>query len=260
MHMGRRANILRVLLPLACLGALGIWIASAQGGALVQVNGLRLKADGGFRPQRLPRNRFAPIEFQGYADIQSTTGKPPPELNEATLEFDRDGRLDTKGLPVCQASQIEALGTASARKACEGAIVGTGTIGLLLFSGGATFPAHAPLTLFNGPPSGGNPTVNAHVHIASPVNQTYVVPVTIERIHGEYAYRAHFDTPALSAGGVLTHVDAKIGRRFKSKGRELSYVSARCGDGIFRTHGNFVFSDGTVIDGAIEKACVPDSF
>ena len=86
------------------------------------------------------------------------------------------------------------------------------------------------------------------------------MPVTIERIHGEYAYRAHFDTPALSAGGVLTHVDAKISRRFKSGGRELSYVSARCRDGIFRTHGNFVFSDGTVIDGAIEKACVPENF
>jgi hypothetical protein len=261
MHMVRRGPILRALLPLVCLGMLAVWISGAGAkGALVQVNGLRLKADGGFKPQRLPRDHYAPIEFQGYADIRSLTGKPPPELTEATLEFDRDGRLQTKGLPVCAASRIEGLGTASARSTCKGAIVGTGTIGLTLFAEGVALPAHAPLTLFNGPPSGANPTVNAHVHIASPVDKTFVVPVTIERERGEYAYRAHFDTPALSAGGVLTHVDAKISRRFMYRGRERSYVSARCSDGILRTHGNFLFADGTVIDGAIEKACVPNNF
>ena len=117
-----------------------------------------------------------------------------------------------------------------------------------------------PLTLFNGPPSGGNPTVNAHVHIASPVNQTYVVPVVIEREQRRIPLPGQHSTcPASPVDGVLTHVDAKIGRRYKSGGRELSYVSARCGDGIFRTHGHFVFGDGTIIDGAIEKACVPDN-
>jgi hypothetical protein len=257
--MVRRRAVLRAVLPLACLGLLALW-AGAADGALVQVGNLVLRADGGFRPQRLPRNRYAPIEFQGYADIRSVTGGPPPELTEATLEFDRDGRLQTRGLPICGAERIAGLGTAAARSACKGAIVGTGTIGATLFIDGAAFPAHAPLTLFNGPPSGGNPTVNAHVHVGSPVNQTFVVPVTIERVHSEYAYRAHFDVPSLSGGGVLTHVDAKISRRYMYQGRERSYVSARCGDGIFRTHGDFVFADGTIIDGAIEKACVPDNF
>jgi len=257
--MVRRGHILRAVLPLACLGVLALWAGGADG-ALVQVGNLVLKADGGFRPQRLPRNHYAPIEFQGHADIHSVTGGLPPELTEAILEFDRDGRLQTRGLPVCGAERIESLGTAAARQACKGAIVGTGTIGAMLFFNGGAVPAHAPLTLFNGPPSGGNATVNAHVHIASPVNQTFVVPVTIERVHGEYAYRASFNVPSLSGGGVLTHVDAKIGRRYKSGGRELSYVSARCRDGILRTHGHFLFDDGTIIDGAIEKACVPDNF
>jgi hypothetical protein len=259
MHMVRRGHILAAVLALACVCALVPAIGGASG-AMVQVNGLQLRADGGFRPQRLPRVRFAPIEFQGHADIRSLTGKPPPQLLEAILEFDRDGRLQTKGLPVCPADRIAALGTAAARRACKGAIVGTGTIGLLLFVEGGTVPAHAPLTLFNGPRTNGNATVNAHVHIASPVSQTYVVPVTIERIHGEYSYRASFDVPALTAGGVLIHIEAKVARRYMYKGRELSYVSARCHHRIFRTHGHFLFSDGTVIDGAIEKACVPENF
>ena len=257
--MVRRGRILRIVLSLACLGLLALWAGGADG-ALVKVGNLILKADGGFKPQRLPRNSYAPIEFHGHADIHSTDGTSPPELVEAYLDFDRDGRLQTRGLPACHAGQIANVNTSVARRRCERAIVGTGSIGVtLLFEGGAV-PAHAPLTLFNGARVGGGFSVLAHVHIASPVNQTFVVPVLIKPRTGEYRYRARFDVPSLSGGGVLTHVDAKIGLRYRSHGAERSYVSARCRDGIFRTHGHFLFSDGTIIDGAIEKPCVPDTF
>jgi hypothetical protein len=257
--MGRRGRILRIVVSLACLGLLALWAGGADG-ALIKVGDLVLKADGGFRPQRLPRNSYAPIEFQGHADIHSTDGAPPPELVEAYLDFDRDGRLQIRGLPVCHAGQLANVTTPVARRRCEGAIVGTGSIGVtLLFEGGAV-PAHAPLTLFNSGGGGGSFSVLAHVHIASPVDQTFVVPISIQQRRGEYRYRASFDVPSLSGGGILTHVDAKIGRHYKSHGVELSYVSARCTDGIFRTHGHFLFSNGVIIDGAIEKPCVPDDF
>lgn len=257
--MARRRHILRVALPLACACLFALWMGGATG-AMVQVNGLQLVADGGFKPARLPANRFAPIEFQGHVELRSLRGGAPPELTEATLEFDREGRLRTKGLGVCPAEKIQGLGTATARRVCKSAEVGTGTIGILLFVNGGTVPANAPLTLFNGPRVGGNMTVNAHVHIASPVNETYVVPVILERIHGQYSYRAHFDVPELTAGGVLVHVEAKVGRRYVHKGREYSYVSARCRTHVFHTHGNFVFADGTVIDGEVQRACIPDNY
>jgi hypothetical protein len=257
--MFRRGQIARVGVALACIGMLATWTGGAQG-ALVKVGNLVLRAGGSFRPLRLPRNHYAPIEFQGHADIRNTAGGPPPELTEATLEFDHDGRIETRGLPVCPARRIAHLSTPAARRRCAGAIVGEGRIGAILFFEGAAFPAHAPLTLFNGPRSGRDLTVNAHVHVASPLNQTFVVPVTIATIRGEYRYRATFDIPSLSGGGVLTHVDARVGRRYKLHGQQRSYVSARCRDGIFRTHGDFVFDDGTVIDGAVENACVPDNF
>ncbi len=258
--MVRRGHIWRAVVILASAGLLALCVAGATAnGALVKVGNLVLKADGGFRPQRLPKNRYAPIEFQGHADIHSTSGGPPPELSEAILEFDHDGLLQTRGLATCPAERIANLGTAAARRRCADAIVGTGTIGATLFFEGISVPAHAPLTLFNGPPSEGNFVVNAHVHIASPVNQTYVVPVTIETERGEYRYRATFNVPSLSGGGVLTHVDAKVGRRYTYHGQERSYISARCRDGIFSTHGHFLFADGTIIDGAIEKGCVVEN-
>ena len=39
-----------------------------------------------------------------------------------------------------------------------------------------------------------------------------------------------------------------------------SYVSARCRTHVFHTHGNFVFADGTVIDGEVQRACIPDNY
>jgi hypothetical protein len=257
--MARRSRIMRVVLPIAALCLLSLWGGNSAGGALIQVGNLVLVADGGFRPQHLPRHAYAPIDFKGHADIHSVNGGTPPELVEAIIDFDRDGRLQTRGLPVCSESKIAHVRTPVARRRCESSLVGTGTIAMLLFlEGGGSVRAHAPLTLFNGPRRGGNLSVLAHTHVASPVNKTFVVPVTIEPRLGEYGYRARFDVPSLAGGGVLTHVDVAIGRRYKVGGHERSYASARCSDGIFRTHGHFTFSDGTIIDGAIEKPCVPD--
>ena len=62
--------------------------------------------------------------------------------------------------------------------------------------------------------------------------------------------------PPIAGGlGSLTHLDASIGKRYRSAGKERSYVSARCSDGILSTRGRFTFADGTVIDGSVEKAC-----
>ena len=51
---------------------------------------------------------------------------------------------------------------------------------------------------------------------------------------------------------MLTHVDVDVGRRYSFGGRKRSYTSARCSDGILRTHGRFSFSDGTIIDGSVK--------
>ena len=62
--------------------------------------------------------------------------------------------------------------------------------------------------------------------------------------------------PPIAAGrGSLVHLDVKVGKRYRYRGSERSYTSARCGDGIFRTRGRFTFADGTVIEGSVEKAC-----
>lgn len=236
--------------------ALAALLASGADAALVEVNNLILHADGGFRPRVLPRSRFAPIEFSGHVDVAAKDGGRPVPLDQAIVDFDRDGRLSVAGLPVCQPQRIAEASSEEARRACRGAIVGSGTIEALISLAGGPVPASSPLTIFNGPPLEGHPTVVIHARTTVPGTQTYAIVVPVERRPGAFRYRATLNLPPIAAGlGAITHIDVKIGRRYSADGRRRSYVSARCSDGILRTHGRFTFDDGTIIDGSVEKPC-----
>jgi hypothetical protein len=246
-----------VLRPLVLVGIAVLMVVSGAGAAMVRVGSVVLRTDGGFTPNVLPRRSYAPISFQGRADFESTGSGPPPALQTAALDFDRDGRLTTAGLAVCQPSSIEGTTPAEARRRCRAAMVGTGHVtAAVTLPGAAPVDVSSPLTLFNGPRQGGNPTVLAHAQTTVPSVETYVMVVPIERRSGPYGYRATFEVPPIAGGhGALTHIDMKIGRRYRAGGAERSYVSARCSDGILETHGRFTFADGTVIDGVVPRAC-----
>jgi hypothetical protein len=114
----------------------------------------------------------------------------------------------------------------------------------------------SPLSLFNGPRRDGVPTALAHARNTFPETETFVVVIPIEQRRGTYRYRTTFDIPEIAGGaGAITAVEAKVGRRYRAGGRERSYVSARCSDGILQTLGLASFADGTVISGSLFKPC-----
>ncbi|HET8956479.1 MAG TPA: hypothetical protein VFN18_12545 [Solirubrobacterales bacterium] len=248
-HPGLKRLALLSLLALAFLGG-------SAGGALVEVDNLVLRADGGFKPQSLPRHRFAPIDFQGHVDLSARDGGKPSPLKQALIDFDRDGRLSVAGLPTCSPEAIKDAGTEEARRVCKGAIVGTGHVEALVTTEAGDVPARAELTVFNGPRLGGLPTAVLHARTTVPAAQTYAIVVPIEKRRGGFRYRARIEIPPLAAGfGALTHIDVKIGRRYRAGGAQRSYVSARCSDNVLQTHGRFTFEDETVVDGLVEKYC-----
>jgi hypothetical protein len=251
MPLAKVARALVLALAIAALAA-----ASASGDeALLEVNDIVLRADAGFQPQTLPKRRFAPIDFEGHLEISGRRGGTP-QLLQALIDFDRDGRLSVAGLPTCAPESIAQQGTTEARQTCRGAIVGTGHIGAGIASPLGSLTERAPLTIFNGPALATGPSVVLHARTYLPAPETYAILVPIERLHGGFRYRARLELPPLAGGlGVLTHIDAKVGRRYKYKGQTRSYLSARCSDNVLQTHGYFLFADGTVIDGAIEKYC-----
>lgn len=248
---------------LVACGALAAGIPVVPGwaqGALVKVDNLILTADGGFTPHKLPRRAFAPIDFEGHANVRSVDGSIPAPLRQVTIDFDRDGRLSTRGLPTCDPALLQAATVEEARAICARAVVGTGHVeALIAREGQAPAPVRSALTLFNGPPQEGKPTVVLHARTTEPAEQILVVTIPIERRPGAFRYRATVVLPSIAAGrGALTHIDVDIGRRYRFGGRKRSYVSARCSDNVLSTHGYFVFGtepEATIISGAVEKPC-----
>lgn len=234
-----------------------VLFAGAANAALVKVGNLVLTTDGGFTPRSLPHSTYAPIDFKGHADLKAVDGGVPSPLQQLVLDFDRDGRLTPGGLPICQPESLQEATPQEARSRCPGAIVGTGHASALIGGEGQQpLVVSSPLTFFNGPRLAGKPTVIMHARITVPVVQSFVITIPIEKRPGIYRYRATVDLPPIAGGhGSLIHLDAAIGKRYRVGGKERSYIAARCGDGIFHTHGRFSFADGTIIDGSIDKAC-----
>ena len=119
-----------------------------------------------------------------------------PRLEQVVLDFDRDGRLSTKGLATCAPASIERLGVAAARQRCGKAIVGKGQVGALVLVEGRWLRVTGELTLFNGPRVSGQATVVAHAQ-----------PVSIP----ERNLRRHDPDPDACAANTAT------GRRSKSR-------------------------------------------
>jgi hypothetical protein len=252
----RRLAAALALLALACAGAgaiAGGAVAGSSGhGATIVYKDLVLHAEAAFQPERLPRSARAPIRFEGKLDLSSRSGAQPAALTEATIFFDRDGRLDVAGLPTCAASQVATLGSAAARQACAGAIVGKGTVEAEV----AGAQLVAPLTIFNGPPEAGHPTAILHAPFGAPADQIFAIPVPIERIPGPYGYRVTLRVPPLAAGlGSLTRIQVALGREYRAAGVRRSYISARCSNNLLHVRGRFAFAEGTVVDGNLEKYC-----
>lgn len=245
----RRAALLSLIAATA--------LAGTATGALVEVDNIVLRADGGFKPQSLPRHEFAPIDFQGHLDIAAKSGGRPSPLRQALIDFDHDGRLSVTGLPTCAPESIAAASSEEARATCRNALVGTGNVEALVSLPNGTVRASSPLTIFNGPRLGGLPTAVLHARLdAAGMAETYAILVPIEKRRGDFRYRARLDVPPIAGGaGAITHVDVKIGRRYRAGGRQRSYASARCSDNILQTHGRFSFEDGTIVDGLVEKFC-----
>jgi hypothetical protein len=220
---------------------------------------LSLTADGGFTPRMLPRDSYSPIGFKGYVNMKSVDGSVPPALQRAVVEFDRDGRLSTRGLARCDPSLLEEATPREARERCPRAIVGTGHVGALIATeSGPPVYAGSLLTIFNGPRQEGHATAIFHARTTAPAVQNFVITVPIERRPGPFRYRATVDIPPIAAGrGSLTHLDVDIDRRYRFQGSRRSYVSARCRHNVLSTYGRFTFAGEIFLAGSVEKTCNP---
>lgn len=258
--MGRRpirtAAILAAVLALVGIGS--ALAAKKVTKVHLVVGNIVVDGEGGFTPTALPKNVDAPITLWGRGKIDTVDGNYPPVLKTIEFEFDKHGSVDTLGLPKCSKSRLVATTVPQARKLCPGSIVGTGFgKAVVLFPEQGPIKASSPITLFNGPEIGGDPTLYAHAYLTVGGPTTFIVPIRIEHIHnGRYGYRVNVEIPRIAGGyGVPLSGSIRVGRKWTFKGQKHSFVNASCPDGRLQAIGEFTFKDGTPLKGTFVSPC-----
>ena len=250
-----RKTLLRALVLVAATALVGAGVAQAL---KLRIGNIVVVTDGGFSPTTLPKHENAPITLHGSARFSTVDGSRPSPLRRLTLEFDKHGELETRGLPKCTQAKLVATTTKQARKLCPGSIVGTGFgTAVVELPEQRPIEASSALTLFNGPLIHGNPSVIGHAHLDYPGPTTYLVPIEIQRIHhGRYGFKtvANFPKIANDYGSPL-YGRLTIGREWTYKGQRLSYTNAHCADGRLQAKGEFSFKDGSFVQGTVFKPC-----
>jgi hypothetical protein len=249
----------RTLLKAAGLGGAIALVAVASAYALkIEIDKTVVSATASISPRALPPNGNAPVEVGSVTRIKTTDGSQPPTLKQIIFLFDRNGTVDTRGLPVCTATQLAGTTPAVARKRCAGAIVGEG-VGKaeVRLPGQAPVEMTSPLTFFNGPPEGGKPSLIAHAYETVPEPKTLLVPFSIERIHhGRYGFRVTIPLPEIAEGyGAATLAKATVGTTWKRGGKTVGYTNAHCAGGRLQVHGTLSFTDGGFFPGTLTSPC-----
>ena len=250
-----RKTVLRVSVVTA---ALLLALAGTALALKLQLGPLIVTTDGGFSPTTLPKKKFAPIRLHGYGKISTDDGSIPPALDKLTIWFDKHGAVETRGLAVCTRGKLLATTTAQARRNCPDAIVGEGFgKAIVYFPESKPIPASSPITIFNGPPKHGNPTVLAHAYLSVPAPTTYIVPVEIQKVNdGRYGFKTVAEIPKIAGGsGVPKYGSLRIGREWKVNGKTLSYANASCPDGHLQAKVQVHFADDTFMQGELLKPC-----
>lgn len=251
----RRARSAKAL---AALAALAVIAAGSAHALTLRAGNLIVRGDGGFAPKALPRDHDAPIKLFGHGRLHTLDGTRPSPLRHAVIELDKHGHAETRGLEKCSKAKLIATTTEEARKACPGAIVGTGYgTALIELPEQRPIEASSALTIFNVPEKHGNPTGIGHAYLDYPVPTTYLVEAELERVHhGRYGYRVEIDFPKIvNDYGSPISGRITINRKWIYKGMRLSVANARCADGRLQARIELTFKDGTFLQGSAFKPC-----
>lgn len=251
------ASILAVTAVLS--GALAA-VSLAEKPAKVILGNVIVTFDGSVSPKKLPRSELAPIAFNVSGEMDTTDGSHPPALTELVIEADKNGAINAKGVPTCTAGKLQAQDTPNAEKACSDAIVGEGKAAAEVeFPEQAPFLAKSKLLAFNGGVKGGKTTIFVHAYLSAPVSAAIVTVAEVSKIrNGRYGLKTISTIPKIAGGyGSPVSFDLTIKRIFTYKGKQQSYLLAKCPDGHLDAHGVAKFADGRRIAATVSRACVP---
>jgi hypothetical protein len=239
---------------------LGASLANAE---LVERGNLFVKFAGGISPTRLPRHDNAPIGVRVDGTVRTLSGERPPALRWISIGINRGGRIETRGLPTCRRSEIEAVSSVKAMEACGPALVGTGRyVAGVAFPEQDAFPLQGRVLAFNAVIDGER-AILAHVYGKKPFPNSRIFVFHIRKSSGTFGTVLIAALPAaLNRNGYLKRIILNLRRVYVYHGRKRSYLSAACGAPAGTNLGVFpfvrvgmTFADGRKLASTLIRSC-----
>lgn len=224
--MRRRATKAGALV-LVLLVSAGAAISTA---AVIQSEGLRITVLSQIIPFRLPRTGTTPIAVFISGHVSTPDGSIPPQLERLTVKVNHHGLLQSRGLPVCDIAQVQPSTTERALSICGPALIGSGQFWAhIILPDQSPYPTQGRLLIFNGRQHG-RPVILAHIFTTHPFATSFVIAFSIHRISkGPYGTQLSASLPeALGTWGYLDRIKLTLRRKYRYRGRELSYFNAGC--------------------------------
>jgi hypothetical protein len=249
-------------------GALGLAVAilacaSLAQAAVIQEGNLRITLLSQIQPNKLPRDKPAPIAVFVAGHLAAPHGGIPAQLQKMTVKVNRHGLLQSKGLPVCQIAQLQPASTERALANCGEAVIGSGQFWahIVLPDQGA-YGTRGRLLIFNGRENG-HPVLLTHIFTSNPFFSSFVLTFAIKKIKGTYGTQLSASLPeALGSWGYVDRIKLTLKRKYQYKGKELSYFNSACPapKGVKRivfplAEASFDFAEGLSLTTKVEKAC-----
>jgi hypothetical protein len=238
--------------------------ASLAHATVVQEGNLRITILSQILPYKLPRQGTAPIAVFVSGHLSAPHGGIPSQLQKMTVEVNKHGLLQSKGLPACGVSEIQPASTQQALQRCGDAEIGSGQFWahIVLPDQGA-YPSHGRLLIFNGTRAG-KPVLLTHIFTANPFFSSFVIVFSIRQVKdGAYGTRLTASLPqALGSWGYVDRIKLTLKRKYRYLGQQLSYFNAGCPapKGVERTvyplaRASLDFAAGVSLSARVEKAC-----
>jgi hypothetical protein len=217
-------------LLIAGVGILVTTAVAAPATAEVDRKGvLQATFSGDISPQRLPRHELAPVTVTMGGKITTTDRSEPPQLEKIVLEINRNGVLDSKGLPTCSLARLNSISSGQAKKTCAKAQVGHGSVTSRVYlPGQGAFASTGDLLAFNGRLHG-RPAVLAQVSSRAPLPLTYVIAFEVKRKGGTFGTALVGTLPPIASEyGYISAFSLALSRRYTSHGKKHYFAAASC--------------------------------
>lgn len=224
---------------------------------------LFIRFSGGIAPNALPRHARAPIAVRMTGVIRTLSGARPPSVRRIAIALNRGGRIDSRGLPVCERDQIEPSSSRDALRRCGEALVGTGTyVADIAFPEQDAFRSRGRILAFNAVVDG-KEAILAHVYGSNPVPITRIIVFRIHETDGTYGTILDGSLPrSLIRWGYLKSISLDFRRTYTYRGKRRSYISAACsappgfpGATFPFARASMAFEDGRTLSSVLTRSC-----